>query len=182
MGSISIHWDAVVCKRLSESVCVCVRVERWMSNACMCSRVVCDLPLAVPEGWTCSDNADASQRPTPPTAFIYSMFAITQNSLLCFLNTLFCFYSVYLPVLYLHTSCLFFYYVLLLSPHLSLTLLLSMLFIHFLTHFLLYSSPSFFLPFFFSSSLSPSSVLQELGIACLSAGTENRQTHGRAVL
>lgn len=80
------------------------------------------------------------------------MFAITQNSLLCFLNTLFCFYSIYLPVLYLHTSCLFFYYVLLLSPHLSLTLLLSMLCISnslftfsltfFFTHLLLFSSLS----------------------------------------
>ena len=55
---------------------------------CMCSRVVCDLPPAVPEGWTCSDSADASQRPAPLTAFIYSKFVIAQNSLLSLQDTL----------------------------------------------------------------------------------------------
>lgn len=158
-----------VCVRVWSGDGVCIRCT------CMCSRVVCDLPPALPEGWTCSDSADASQRPAPLKAFIYTMFAITQNSLLSFSQTHTCSLSLVFPY-YLHPppSLLpsFSIYLPLLSPP-SPSLFLIFLLLPFLLpllHILYSFSLSLFplppsLVLFFSSSLSPSPALQELGIA-----------------
>lgn len=61
-------------------------MHEWecVEECSMCSRAECDLPPAVPEGWTRSGSADVSQLPAPLKAFIYSMFNITQNFLRLF--------------------------------------------------------------------------------------------------
>lgn len=144
--------DAFLCKWMKACSVEHMYVEK--SSVCV------TYPQAAPAGWTCSDSTDASQCHTPPGDF--------KN--VCCSSDLPSFhppahFSSYLPVISILPVTLLFYTLSASAMPYSISL------------FFFIPPPSQTHPLPFSASLTRSLVS-----LFLLAGTERRQTHGRAVL